>query len=292
MKELKNLSSYKDFLTESTNTYQVKSNDKVIGSSGNYRDTLKVFKQTCEKGKDGDEVKMIKIKDNKGKDVNVDSKIKVIGGQVKKTSKDVSSKSTVTKTVAKFGVGEFKKALKDQLLDLFEPPAKDIKYDYDAEGKPIKITCFVNAKDCVNRINPDEQLKNFSFGVSKKKPYLVTVGDVQVESETMTKAKEAVKTGVANLDKDRSYKVSYSISYKENKEFGKEKEQMERDFERDSSQQLKTKLKSDKYSENQKDEMREILKERGVRVRSEFDEDYKTDAELEKEADEAVKKVK
>jgi len=293
MKELKNLSSYKDFLLEATNTYQVKCNDKVTGSLGNYKDTLKVFKQSCEGGKDGDEIQMIKIKDNKGKDVNVVSKTKTIGGSSKKDTKtkDVSSTS-MSKSTKNVGVGEFKKALKDQLLDLFEPPAKDVKYEYDNEGKPIKITCLVNAKDCVNKINPDEQLKNFSFGVSKKKPYLVTVGNVIVDDETTSKAKDSVVTSGDAADKDRIYKISYPISYKSNKEFGKKKEELERNFDKDSSPQLKSKLKSDKYSEKQKDEMRDILKERGVRIRSEFEEDYKTDKEMEKEAEEAVKKVK
>lgn len=296
MKELKNLSNFNEFLLEATNTYQVKNNEKIFGTTGNYKDTLKIFKQAIEEGSEGDEISMIKVKDNKGKEVNVVSKVKTIGGgpakkpaSTKKPVKQISSTSKSVK-LEQSDINTFKKAIKDQLFDLFEPAPKNVKYENDSDGKPISVTFSINAKDCVNKINPDETLKNFSFGVSKKKPYLVSVGNVEVDSDVLEKAKKAVTDNASNIDKDRTYKVSYPISYKNNPKFGKEMEEMEREFTKDSSQQLKNKLKSDKYSESQKDEMKEVLKERGIKSKSEFDEDYKTDADDEKEALAAAKK--
>jgi YD repeat-containing protein len=220
MIKLKHLFEYQEFLNEAKNTYQVKVNDKNVGPAGDYRSTGQIFKQAVESGKEGDEVVMYKTHDNKGNEVNAVSRQKTLGKATipkkKTTPKTTLTKGKEPKEAA--GASEFKLAIKEHILDMFEPPAKNVEYEYDSEGRPTRVTALVSAKDCVHTLDVDRILREYSFGVSKKRPYIAKVSDCKIDEETMAKANQAIKEGAP--EDERIYKVTYDIKYEKNPDYG------------------------------------------------------------------------
>lgn len=288
--ELKNLYEFDQFINEAKNQYQIFINDKpleVDGKITNYPEYGKAteeFQKISVEGKEGDKIEIIKVKGVKGEDSKEVKKTKIIGSS-KKPKKEVDLDK------------EYKECLKD-LLELFYQPVKNVKHDQLIIGKDIKVSFDVTPRDykhMATGISIDAILREYTFGVSSKKPFILKVKEIIDENgikidhknfdilkkkkdpsieekKSLELFKQADKLITAKEgDSVGKFKINFIIKFEDNPNYGKTEDKSIRkekkgDLSALSIKQLKSKIKSDNYTKEEKEKMVDELESRGEDV--------------------------
>lgn len=192
---------------------------------------------------------------------------------------------------------EYKDCLRDHLLELFVTPLKEFKTDDLESGKDIKVSFRVTPKDykyMVADIELNTIMREYSYGVSIKKPFILKVVEIfdevgnnidgenqkllrskkikaiddQKSLEIFKQADKLILDGKG--DETGKFEVNFVIRFESNTEFGlpekDEKEERRTNFSKDSVNKLKEKLNSDDYTPKEKEEIVEELYNKGVEV--------------------------
>jgi len=192
---------------------------------------------------------------------------------------------------------EYRECLRDHLLELFVTPLKEFKSDELASDKDIKLSFMVTPKDykyMVADIELDTVMREYSYGVSIKKPFILKVIEItdEVENnidgenqrflrtkkmkalddkkslELFNKADQMILAGEG--DEIGKFLVNFVIRFEANPYFGlpekDDKEERRTNFSKDSINKLKEKLNSDDYTSEEKDDIIEELYRKGVEV--------------------------
>jgi len=247
MLNLKNVFSYGDFVNEAKNEYAVYIDGKQYSDSSDYRTGNSNYAEAINIAKPGSKVEMYKIKDNKGKEVKELKKSKEIDKKSKKTGDFKSTKKPINSDKA------IKATIKDHIFELFVPSPKQVKFKDLKVGEPSMISFSVSPKDfkfIVPSIETNKVLKEYSAGVSVKKPYVVKilsikdVNGVDLTEEnieriknqgpkndsetkllkTLTEATEMISSNEG--EKSGVFQVFMTILVEKNPEFGKSKEEL------------------------------------------------------------------
>jgi hypothetical protein len=192
---------------------------------------------------------------------------------------------------------EYSECLRDHLLELFVTPLKEFKTDELKSDKDINVSFRVTPKDykyMVADIELDTIMREYSYGVSIKKPFVLKVVEITDEvgnnidgdSQKLLRTKkikalddqkslelfrQADKLILSNEgDEIGKFEVNFVVRFENNPDFGlperDEKEERRTNFSKDSVNKLKEKLNSDDYTPAEKEEIVEELYRKGIEV--------------------------